>query len=231
MGEAEGVVQRCRARSEHHGRGANYGPCRGGNSQPTWRTYTTSHRDFKSPAVFAKIGLALERSPKSGTTAPFSLPLEHFGPLPRGLERRDRCGRLPHALEQLVHRSLRGWGGRKRASKLLCEVLMEVGGAGAQAFGAGGGVRARVGPQVPAAALCSRPTWPRSCLVAGEPARARIGGVMRPSSACEATTRSCPPREQACPAAAPRAAQSQRDPIAPSCSPSARHLRAQWRLP
>ena len=30
-----------------------------------------------------------------------------------------------------------------------------------------------LGPQVPAAALCSRPTWPRSCLVAGEPARAR----------------------------------------------------------
>jgi len=108
------------------------------------RPYTTSNRDFKSPALLAIFGPAIHRDrPKSGMRAPISLRREHSGPLPRGLTRRDRCSRLPHALELLEPPSLRGWGEPKRASKLLWEVFVQAGGAGAGTFGAGGGDGAR----------------------------------------------------------------------------------------
>ena len=111
-----------------------YGACRGGNNQPTHHVtpqaiqkmlnappnhlkdpfigpYTTSHRDFKSPRVPAKIGSAAPRHrPISGKSAPFSLRREHCGPLPRGLTQCDRCSRLLHALKLLEPPSLRGWG-------------------------------------------------------------------------------------------------------------------------
>ena len=114
--------------------GLMYGACRGGNNQPTHHVtpqaiqkmlnappnhlkdpflgpYTTSHRDFKSPRVPAKIGSPPPRHrPISGKSAPFSLRREHCGPLPRGLTQCDRSSRLPHALKLLEPPSLRGWG-------------------------------------------------------------------------------------------------------------------------
>ena len=79
----------------------------------------------------------------SGNVAPFLLRRERFGPLPRGLKRRDRRGRLPCALEQLVRRSLRGWGDRTREANFFAKSLCRACGAGAQACGSSGGIGAR----------------------------------------------------------------------------------------